>query len=99
MSSTCQMSGPQGCGSCDRCLDYKRRQAAAEAERQEKRQSIHLEKLAALQRLTLEGKNSKAQRRAKKAREKMCRTTPPRGHVYEENVCVGCGIRKRGLLS
>jgi hypothetical protein len=85
------MPAARGCGSCDQCKEYKARQAVDTAKTQAERQDIHVAKLAALQRLTLAGDEAKTQRRARKAREKMCRTTPPRGHIYEATGCVGCG--------
>jgi hypothetical protein len=92
VSSMCGMTGARGCGSCDHCEAYKAKEAAAEAVRQAERQSIHEAKMALLKEQAAESKSLSAAARIQKAREAMCKSTPPKGHLYGPyRTCVGCG--------
>jgi hypothetical protein len=90
------MPSARGCGSCDRCKGYQAGQARAVARQAAETQSIHEAKLAAFQRQAAARETAKAEKRARKARERLCAWTAPRGHIYEMSAdkelrCVGCG--------
>ena len=90
MASSCLMPHVRGCGSCDQCKEYKARVAAEVAIQEAARQSIHEVKLVAKARLDEAAGRAKDESAARKARERFCARTPPKGHVFEGGYCVGC---------